>query len=54
MDKKISEFIEITDVGDNAAIPVVQGNPLSNYKISVENLLKLIPDFSEKFLSFKK
>ena len=48
-DKKISEFIEITDVGDNAVIPVVQGNPLDNYKISVENLLKLvqIPDFPD-------
>ena len=53
MDKKISEFIEITDVGDNAVIPVVQGNPLDNYKISVENLLKLvkIPDFSKEYLS---
>lgn len=53
MDKKISEFIEITDVGDNAVIPIVQGNPLDNYKISVENLLKLIdiPDLSKEFLS---
>ena len=49
LDKKISEFVEITDVGDNAVIPVVQGNPLNNYKISVENLLKLvkIPDFPD-------
>lgn len=45
MDKKISEFEEITILGDNAVIPVVQGNPLNNYKISVENLLKIIsPD----------
>lgn len=51
MDKKISEFIEITDVGDNAVIPVVQGNPLDNYKISVANLLKLVPNLNKEYLS---
>ena len=44
LNKKISEFQEIETFGDNAVIPVVQGNPLDNYKITPENLAKGIID----------
>ena len=44
LNKKISEFQEIETPGDNAVIPVVQGNPLDNYKITPENLAKGIID----------
>ena len=39
LDKKISEFQEIETFGDNAVIPVVQGNPLDNYKITPDNFI---------------
>lgn len=39
LNKKISEFQEIETFGDNAVIPVVQGNPLDNYKITPDNFI---------------
>lgn len=39
LNKKISEFQEIDILGDNAVIPVVQGNPLDNYKITPDNFI---------------
>lgn len=39
MDKKISEFIEVYTLEDNTVIPVVQGDPLYNAKISTKNFV---------------
>lgn len=56
LDKKISEFQEIETFGDNAVIPVVQGNPLDNYKITPKNFSKEImgdvqAEVGKRFLS---
>ena len=44
LNKKISEFQEIETFGDNAVIPVVQGNPLDNYKITPDNFINSLID----------
>ena len=44
LNKKISEFQEIETFGDNAVIPVVQGNPLDNYKITPDNFINSLMD----------
>ena len=53
MDTKISEFIEVYTLEDNTVIPVVQGDPLYNAKISTKNfVLGIISDIKRELGDF--